>query len=197
WLMAEPDLLEVEILRRAKLAGYTGSKSALYALVGALRPVTTRPIMRFEGLPGEFTPHDFGQVDVRFLDGRTQRVHFFASRLKYSRWAEVSVVPNQQAETLARTLVDHFQAMGGIPLLAVFDRPKTVALRWANDGTVTEWNPIFAGVALDLRLGIELCWPYAANQKGSTENLVGWVKGSFFKQRRFLDEEDMLAQLRD
>jgi len=197
WLKAEPDLLGVEILRRAKLDGYTGSKSALYALVGTLRPATIRPIMRFEGLPGEFTQHDFGQVEVRFLDGRTQRVHFFASRLKYSRWAEVSVVTNQQAETLARTLVDHFHAVGGIPLLAVFDRPKTVALRWANDGTVTEWNPIFAGVALDLRLGIELCWPYAANQKGSTENLVGWVKGSFFKQRRFLDEEDLRAQLRD
>jgi hypothetical protein len=27
------------------------------------------------------------------------------------------------------------------------------------------------------------------------ENLVGWVKGSFFKQRRFLDREDLAAQL--
>ncbi|MCZ2094809.1 MAG: hypothetical protein LC121_00780 [Anaerolineae bacterium] len=27
------------------------------------------------------------------------------------------------------------------------------------------------------------------------ENLVGWVKGSFFKQRRFLDEEDLRRQL--
>jgi hypothetical protein len=27
------------------------------------------------------------------------------------------------------------------------------------------------------------------------ENLVGWVKGSFFKQRRFLDEEDLKKQL--
>jgi transposase len=197
WLTAEPDLLGVEILRRAKLAGYTGSKSALYTLIRTMRPVAIRTIMRFEGLPGEFTQHDFGEVDVRFLDGRTQRVHFFASRLKYSRWSEVTLVANQQAETLGRALVDHFEALGGIPLLAVFDRPKTVALHWKKDGTVTEWNPIFAGVALDLGLGIEICWPYAANQKGAVENLVGWVKGSFFKQRRFLDEEDLQAQLRD
>ena len=27
------------------------------------------------------------------------------------------------------------------------------------------------------------------------ENLVGWVKGSFFKQRRFLDEADLERQL--
>jgi hypothetical protein len=32
-------------------------------------------------------------------------------------------------------------------------------------------------------------------QKGSVENLVGWVKGSFFKQRRFVDDEDLRRQL--
>jgi predicted DNA-binding transcriptional regulator len=34
-----------------------------------------------------------------------------------------------------------------------------------------------------------------ALSKGSVENLVGWVKGSFFKQRRFLDDEDLACQL--
>jgi hypothetical protein len=29
------------------------------------------------------------------------------------------------------------------------------------------------------------------------ENLVGWVKGSFFKQRRFLDEQDLRCQLQE
>ena len=77
---AEPDVLSVELLRRAKLQGYAGSKSALYALVKQLRP--KRPVVRFEGLAGEFSQHDFGHVDVQFLDGRKQRVHFFASRLK-------------------------------------------------------------------------------------------------------------------
>jgi hypothetical protein len=46
-------------------------------------------------------------VDVRFIDGRAKRIHFFASRLKYSRRVEVSLVPNEHVETLARTLVDH------------------------------------------------------------------------------------------
>ena len=80
-------------------------------------------------------------------------------------------------------------------MLAVFDRPTTIALKWTKDGQVTEWNALFAGVALDLGLGIELCWPARPEQKGSIENLVGWVKGSFFKQRRFLDDADLLAQL--
>jgi len=194
-LTAEPHLLSVELLRRAKLAGYEGAKSALYELVRDVRVVTPRPVMRFEGLPGEFTQHDFGEVIVAFVNGTQCRVHFFASRLKYSRWAEVTIVPNQRVETLARTLVAHFAALGGIPLLAVFDRPKTVAISWQKNGEVTEWNPIFAGVVLDLGLGIEVCWPHAPQQKGAIENVVGWVKGSFFKQRRFLDADDLQQQL--
>jgi transposase len=196
-LASEPDLLSVEILRRTKLKGYTGGKTALYELIAALRPKPVRPLVRFEGLAGEFSQHDFGQVDVRFLDGTRKRVHFFGSRLKYSRWAEVTIVPNEQAEALVRTLVDHFATIGGIPLLAVFDRPTTVALKWTKRGEVTEWNPLFAGVALDLGLGIELCWPSRPEQKGAIENLVGWVKGSFFKQRRFVDDADLLGQLAD
>jgi transposase len=194
-LAKDPHVMSLELLRLARLDGYTGGKTALYDLIKELRPKRPRPTVRFEGLPGEFTQHDFGQVVVRFVDGTAKRFHFFASRLKYSRWVEVSLVDNEQAETLARTLVDHFAAIGGIPLLAVFDRPKTIALKWSKDGQVTEWNPIFANVALDLGLGVELCWPHRPEQKGAVENLVGWVKGSFFKQRRFLDEEDLRRQL--
>jgi transposase len=194
-LTAEPGLLTLELLRRAKLKGYGGSKSAFYELVAAVRPTPIRPVVRFEGLPGEFSQHDFGEVDVRFVDGTQRRVHFFASRLKYSRWTEVTLVPDERVEALVRALVEHFATIGGIPLLAVFDRPKTVALAWRRDGVVTEWNPTFAGVALDLGVGIEVCWPYRPQQKGSVENLVGWVKGSFFKQRRFIDDEDLRIQL--
>jgi len=72
-----------------------------------------------------------------------------------------------------------------------------VALKWGRDGVVTEWNPTFAGVALDLGIGVEVCWPYRPQEKGSVENLVGWVKGSLFKQHRFLDRADLEQQLRD
>ena len=196
-LTEEPTLRTVELLHRARQAGYTGGKSAIYALAQTLRTRVVTPLVRFEGLPGEFSQHDFGEVRVRYQDGTEEVVHFFASRLKYSRWAEVTLVPDEQVESLVRALVDHLAAFGGIPLVAVFDRPKTVALRWGRDGVVTEWNPTFAGVALDLGIGVEVCWPYRPQEKGSVENLVGWVKGSFFKQRRFLDREDLEQQLRE
>jgi transposase len=196
-LSEEPGLMSLEILRRARQEGYAGGKSAMYALIASLRPAQVEVTMRFEGLPGEFSQHDFGQVDVRFMDGSSRRVHFFASRLKWSRWVEVTLVLDQTAETLIRTLADHFSSFGGVPLCAVFDRPKTVALSWRQSGEVTEWNPTFAYAALELGFTAEVCWPYQARQKGSVEQLVGWVKGSFFKQRRFRDMADLVAQLDD
>jgi transposase len=194
-LALQPDVLAVELLRRAKLGGYTGGKSALYELVKELRPERPRPVVRFEGVAGEFSQHDFGHVEVGFLDGTKRRVHFFASRLKYSRWVEVSLVESESVEPLVRAMVDHFAAWGGVPLVSVFDRPKTIAISWRKDGTVTQWNATFAAVMLDLGVGVELCWPRSPEQKGSVENLVGWVKGSFFKQRRFVDDEDLRRQL--
>jgi hypothetical protein len=89
----EPGLMSLEILRRARLQGYTGGKTALYDLIAAVRPSVVRPIVRFEGLPGEFTQHDFGQVDVRFpalgLPGAGRRV----SRAPARAWANPPVMP--------------------------------------------------------------------------------------------------------
>jgi hypothetical protein len=49
-LAEDATLLSVELLRRARLAGYDGGKSAVYELVRTLRPHTTRPLVRFDGL---------------------------------------------------------------------------------------------------------------------------------------------------
>jgi transposase len=194
-LEEKPDLPSLEILRRVREAGYRGGKTVLYALVASLRPAEIKPLVRFEGLPGEFSQHDFGQIDVEFLDGSAQRIHFFASRLKYSRYIRVSTVKNENVESLVRNLAIHLHGWGGVPLMCVFDRPKTVALKWRRNGEVTEWNPVFAYAMLEMGIGVELCWPHAPQQKGTVENLVGFVKSSFFKVRRFQDQEDLEQQL--
>jgi transposase len=193
-LQQEPDLASLEILRRMRGAGYKGGKTALYELVASLRPKSVKPLVRFEGLPGEFSQHDFGEVVVQFLNGTRQRIHFFASRLKYSRAVRVSLVKDEKVETLVRTLAAHLASWGGRPLLCVFDRPKTIALEWRKNGVVTEWNSTFAYATLEMGVGVELCWPYRAQEKGSVENLVGFVKSSFFKVRRFYDEQDLQQQ---
>lgn len=190
---SDPDLPTVEVLRRVRLKGYTGGKTALYQLVSTLRPRPVEPVVRFEGVPGEFSQHDFGHVRVKYVDERTEMIHFFASRLKWSRLPAVTIVPDEALETLVRTLLDHLAGWGGQPLLLVFDNPKTIVLR--HDGPIIEWNQTFAQVAIDLGAGIELCTPGRGNEKGAVENLVKWVKNSFFKVRRFHDRDDLERQL--
>lgn len=195
WLEEEPDLPTQELLRRGIERGYDGGKSAFYSLVAAARPPRGAPVVRFEGLPGEFSQHDFGHVDVRFVDGSKRRVHFFASRLKYSRFVAVSLVENERVETLVRTLVRHFVSFGGVPLLAVFDRPRTIVAKSGIGREVERFNTTFAQVMLELGVGAEMCAPRSGNQKGAVEHLVKWVKNSFFKWRKFADDADLEAQL--
>jgi transposase len=193
-LKEEPDLPTIEILHRLRVRGYEGGKSAVYERVNTLRgPAPSRVMVRFEGLPAEFAQFDFGQVRVGYLGGESETLHFAAYRLKYSRWVHVEVVPNEQIEPLCRSLVRGFEASGGVPLQVVFDNPKTVVIHPKRTPIV--WNPTMAQLAIDFGFGIELCEPRRANQKGAVENLVGWVKGSFFKVRRFQDRDDLLAQL--
>ena len=195
WLKETPELPTLELLRRARDAGYPGNKSAFYALVAAVRPPRAAPVVRFEGLPGEFSQHDFGQVEVTFDDGRTKRVHFFASRLKYSRYAAVRIVPNERTETLIRSLAHHMVEFGGLPLLAVFDRPRTIVKKSGRGRDVEQWNSTFAQAVVELGINVEMCAPRSGNQKGSVERLVGWVKNSFFKHQKFVDEADLEAKL--
>jgi len=194
-LAAEPALPTVEVLHRARGFGYRGKKSALYALVASLRPEGSpaAPMVRFEGVAGEFSQHDFGQVRVTYTDGTIEKVNFFVSRLKYSRWADVRLVPDQKVEALVRALLMGFESFGGVPLCSVFDNPKAIVL--GRRGGRIEWNPTFAQAVVDYGVGVELCAPRRGNEKGSAENLVGWVKGSFFKVRRFADCEDLGRQL--
>lgn len=193
WLAEDRDLPGVELLRRAREGGYDGGKSALYELIRRLRVPSIAPLVRFEGVPGEFSQHDFGQVEVRYTTGTVERVRFFASRLKWSRLVDVELVPDEREETLIRGLLAAFEVFGGVPLVTVWDNPKTVVI--SRNGDLIVWNPIFGQVALDYRFAPELCWPRSGNQKGAVENLVGWVKGSFFKCRRFHDRADLEAQL--
>jgi transposase len=194
FLKEQRDLPTVEVLHRLRQKGYTGGKTAVYDMVREVRgPAPEAVMVRFEGLPGEFAQFDFGSVDVTFLCGEKRRIHFAAYRLKYSRWVYVEIVPNEQVEALCRALLRAFERSDGVPLACVFDNPKTVVIHPKKIPPV--WNRTFAQLALDYAFAIELCTPQQGRQKGSVENLVGWVKGSFFKVRRFQDFEDLLSQL--
>lgn len=106
-LMDRPSVPTAEILRQARSWGYTGGDSAFFTLVKRLRPaaVPVEPLVRFDGLPGEFAQFDFGVVEVVCADGATEQFTFFAGCLKFSRFKHVEVTPDQKSESLVRATV--------------------------------------------------------------------------------------------
>jgi transposase len=196
-LVAEdPKAPPLEFLRQLREEGVKLGESTFYRVFRLEKAkLPTEPMVRFEGVAGEFAQFDFGVADVRLLDGRTKRIHFAAYRLKHSRWVWVVIVPDERVESLVRALLSCFEHAGGVPLRVVFDNPKTVVLGRDERGRPL-WNQTLAQVAIDYGFTIELCTPRSPEQKGSVENLVGWVKRAFFRARRFADlEHDLPRQL--
>lgn len=64
---------------------------------------------------------------MRRPEGGRRKVVFFTSRLQHSLQALVTLVAHQRKESLVRALAEQF---AGLPMMAVFDRPKTIARRW-------------------------------------------------------------------
>ena len=195
-LRADLHAPRLEILRQLREEGVRLGESAFYQIYRTEREAIPAELMvRFEGLPGEFAQFDFGQAEVRLLDGRIERIHFACYRLKYSRWAWVQIVPDEKMESLVRALLAAFLHSGGVPLRVVFDNPKTVVLGRDTHGRPI-WNATLAQVAIDYGFTVELCTPRSPEQKGSVENLVGWAKKAFFRARRFADTaHDLPRQL--
>jgi transposase len=193
---ADREAPPLEFLRQLREERAELGESTFYRLFRLEKETLPQGLMvRFEGVAGEFAQFDFGQADVRLLDGRKTRIHFAAYRLKYSRWVWVTIVPDERIESLIRALLLSFEHSGGVPLRVVFDNPKTVVLGHDEHGR-PRWNQTLAQVAIDYGFTIELCTPRSPQQKGSVENLVGWVKRAFFRARRFADlKHDLPRQL--
>ncbi|HAT10679.1 MAG TPA: IS21 family transposase [Planctomycetes bacterium] len=194
-LESESALSTVELLRRCRESGYAGGKSAFYDLVKSVRKpsVGAEPIVRFEGVPGEYAQFDFGERWIEYAGGARRKVIAFVGRLKYSRHVHVEIVPDQKAETLVRAVVACLEAWRCVPLIWVFDNPKTV--RTSAIGQPIVIHSYLAGLAAELNAAVLLCTPHQPQQKGAVERGVGWFKNGFLAQRRFVDAADLQSQL--
>ena len=195
-LEEEPELPSAEVVRRMRLCHYGGGRSAMYELIKRVRPERPKePVVRFEGLPGEFAQFDFGEARVQFADGKRRKVVFFAGRLKYSRFVHVVIVPNQQAEALIRALIACLAAFGGSPKQWVFDNAKTIRISGAGEPLVL--HRYLRDLVADMNVLPEMCAPRSGNQKGSVESLVKFTKRGFLFARKFADLEDLERQLEE
>jgi transposase len=88
WMREEiPITRMLELARQDPRAPYTGGVSTFYRFVAQLRAeleAGAAPVIRFEGLPGEYVQWDWGEARVRLSGAVVKRV-FLAGRLKDRR----------------------------------------------------------------------------------------------------------------
>ena len=200
-LAEEPALKGAEALRRLRSeGGYQGSKNPVYTYLAKTRPPKKRvPVVRFEGVAGEFAQHDFGTLTVPYTDGSREKLTFYAGRLKYSRAMHVCLVPADSAEGLIRGLEAFAGAFGGLPLFNVVDNTKSAVIGRRKDPATGKvhfhYQEQFASFLREVGVFAEPTAPYSGNQKGAVESLVKFVKQAFLLIRRFRHRQDLLNQL--
>jgi transposase len=202
FLAADPRMKGAEVLRRLRSEhGYQAGKNPVYRYLQQVRPAPPAPLplVRFEGLPGEFAQHDFGTLTVPYTDGTTEKLTFYAGRLKYSRALHVCLVDNEGTEAFLRGMEALATAMGGLPLINVIDNAKTAVIGRKTDpetgATRIQYNEQFAAFLAAAQVLAEPTAPYSGQQKGAVENLIRFVKEGFLLARRFRNREDLEAQL--
>lgn len=203
-LAAEPAMKGAELLRRLRSEhAYQAGKDPVYRYLRQHRPAPPppAPVVRFEGVAGEFAQHDFGTITVAYTDGTTETLTFYAGRLKYSRALHVCLVDGEGAEPFLRGLESFAAALGGLPLINVVDNTKAAVIKRHRDPDTGQerihYNEHFAAFLHAVGVFAEPTAPSAGNQKGCVESLVKFVKGAFFRARRFRNRADLLAQLAD
>jgi len=197
-----PVTVMLERVRKDAQNPYPGGDSIFYQRVRQIRQekkmTKQNAIWRFEGLPGEYLQVDWGerrQFPFTHIPQKTR--YCFVGRLKYSRWIYTEFHDNMRYETLIRCILGCLESLGGVPWVLVFDNMKTVVRMIAKrdkDGNPI-WNQRFRQFASEIGFHPEVCDPGAANQKGTVENGVKFVKGNFLAGRTFQDDEDLSMQL--
>lgn len=200
WLERQVPVQRMLELAREAAEPFEGGRSEFYRQVGKLRAKLEleehEAFVRFEGLPGEYCQVDWGEVrGLEFSNQPAGTRYFFCARLKWSRLSFVVFTRNMKLETLMRCLLQAFEYFGGVPWNCVFDNMKTVTSGRDAEGRPI-WNARFLKLMMELDCHPLACWPASGNQKGSVENLVGWVKSNFIPERSFVNDDDLASKAR-
>lgn len=180
-------------LRRDR--GYGGSYETVKRFVAPLRELESLAALtqtRFETEPGHQSQIDWGESLIDFRSAR-RKIHFFVLTLGFSRRAFCSASADQRLAQLLEAHECAFEHFGGHTQEHLYDRPRTVCAPM-EDGRVV-WNPTFKAFADYWHFEPRLCRPYRAQTKGKVESGVKYLKRNFLPGRRFLDIEDLSAQL--
>jgi len=183
-----------KIYLELKELGYTGSERTVRAYVreskARLRARQAERYVRLEHGPGE-AQVDFGEVKILGRDGKFRSYSLLVMSFPYSNAALARVLPAQNAECFLEGLKCMFEQAGGVPREIWFDNlsPAVKKVLTGGDRIVTD---VFQQFRWYYRFQARFCNPGRANEKGSVENKVGYIRRNFLTPPVVSDDPEEL-----
>ena len=173
----------IRIHEELEVLDFKGSYSTVRRYLQNMKKLTDI-FIRINTLAGEEAQVDFGYVGISRDDsGKNRKTWVFNMRLSYSRYDFYCKVYDQRVETFIRCHIDAFEFFGGVPEVIKIDNLKAAILK-ANF-----YEPIYQDMYRRFADYYSFkpvpCRIYHANDKGKVESGIGYVKGNFFKGRKF------------
>lgn len=193
WLRQYPDLSAAQIHDWLEERGFMGiAESTLRRYVKELRedyqiPKESHP-REYEAVPdppmGEQAQIDFGEIWVPTPTGKKVKIYVVAfvlshSRYKYMEWWEHPYT----AKDVIQAHENAFDYFGGKPKTIVYDQDRTLFVN-ENYGDII-YTTEFESYKQSRRLNIYACRGSDPESKGRIENVIGFIKKNFARNRLF------------
>ena len=195
WLAEHPDLSSAQVydwLMERYHRELKVGESTVRGYVKELRekydiPKTESKRM-YQAIPdppmGEQVQVDFGQTLQKTANGKDKKLYFISFVLSHSRYKYVEWLERPFTTTdVIQTNENAFQYFGGIPYELVYDQDSLIIVSEnAGDLILTEK---FQAYRDERKLNLFICRKADPESKGRIENVVGFVKKNFAKNRVF------------
>jgi transposase len=154
--------------------GFTGSEVTVRRAVAKLRGKRVEAYVPLEAPWGRIAQADFGGAVVMIGRKRTE-VSLFCMRAKASKVPFVVALPSEKLEAFLAGHVEAFEFFGGTFREVWYDNAKTAVTKILAGPHRIEHERLSALRAHYL-FDSHFCSPARGNEKGSVENLVGYVR---------------------
>lgn len=144
-----------------------------------------------EDLPlGKQMQLDFGELEIT----SGQRIYIFGVVLSASRFKYVAVQKRPfKTIDVINHLLDSFEIIGGVPDQLVIDQDKVMVVK-ENSGDIA-YTKEFLDFKSEMGFTMYVCRKADPESKGKVENLIKFVKTSFFSARSFNSFEEIPTAL--
>jgi transposase len=154
--------------------GYAGSEVTVRRAVRALRGRRVEMFVPLEAVPGKVGQVDFGQAQV-MIAGAVQKIFVFCLRAKYSKVPFAVAYPTEKLEAFLDGHTRGLEFFGGVFSEIWYDNPKTAVTKILCGPARIE-HEHFSRLRAHYFFDSSFCTPGEAHEKGSVENLVGYVR---------------------